>query len=142
MIISQLSIFVENRPGALRELTELLCSRQVNLRALNIAEATDYGVLRLIVDHTETAAGILREAGYVFSVTKVVAAAVPDCVGGLNKLLALLADAQVNIEYMYSVFGHRDGMAYMVFKVSDPEKLDRIFAENQVESTGKRELGA
>lgn len=141
MVIRQLSVFLENRAGRLAEITGLLSENNINLRAINIAEASDYGVLRLIVDHTDQAAEALRKQGVIFSVTPVAAVAVPDIAGGLNQLLKLIAGEGLDIEYMYSVFGREDGKAYMIFKVSDPQKLDRLLEQSSFHSAGKRELG-
>jgi len=126
MTIQQLSVFLENRPGQLCEVTELLAQNDVDMQALNIAETTDYGVLRLIVDAPRKAEAILREHGFLVRETPVVQAPVPDRPGGLNTVLRAIADAEIDIEYMYSVLGRKDGLAYMVFRVDDMEKLDAI----------------
>lgn len=141
MVIRQLSVFLENQAGKLVEVTGCLCREGINIRALNVAEATDYGVLRLIVDHTDEAAEILKRQGYIFSVTQVVSCAVPDEVGGLHKLLCLLSESGFNIEYMYSVFGRDDGLAYMIFRVPNPEELEQSLKDNNVISSGKHRLG-
>ena len=141
MVIRQVSIFLENQTGKLVEVTDLLSKNSVNIRALNVAEATDYGVLRLIVDHTDAAAELLREQGYICSLTQVVSCAVPDEVGGLSRLLKLLAETGFNIEYMYSVFGRRDGLAYMIFRVPNPEELEQVLEQNGIVTSGKHHLG-
>ena len=126
MTIQQLSVFLENRAGQLCEVTELLARNQVDMQALNIAETADYGVLRLIVDAPQKAAALLREHGFIVRETPVVQAPVPDCPGGLSAVLRTIADAEIDIEYMYSVLGQRNGLAYMVFRVDDTEKLDGV----------------
>ena len=126
MTIQQLSVFLENRPGQLCEVTELLAKNGIDMQALNIAETTDYGVLRLIVDAPEKAAALLREQGFIVRETPVVEAPVPDEPGGLNTVLRTIADAGIDIEYMYSVLGQQNGLAYMVFRVDDTEKLDGV----------------
>ncbi len=129
MTIQQLSVFLENRPGQLCEVTELLAKNGIDMQALNIAETTDYGVLRLIVDAPEKTAALLREQGYIIRETPVVQAPVPDKPGGLNAVLRTIAEADIDIEYMYSVLGQQNGLAYMVFRVEDPEKLDSVLRE-------------
>ena len=129
MMIQQLSVFLENRAGQLCEVTELLAQHHVDMQALNIAETADYGVLRLIVDAPQKAAGLLKEQGFIVRETDVVQAPVPDRPGGLNAVLRAIADADIDIEYMYSVLGQKDGLANMVFRVADPEKLDRVLKE-------------
>jgi len=128
MTIQLLSVFLENRAGQLCEVTELLALNNVDMQALNIAETADYGVLRLIVDTPQRAAALLKEHGFIVRETPVVQAPVPDKPGGLNAVLRAIAAADIDIEYMYSVLGQRNGLAYMVFRVADPEKLDGVLA--------------
>ena len=126
MKIQQLSVFLENRAGQLCTVTELLAQNQVDMQALNIAETADYGVLRLIVDAPQRAAALLRDNGFILRETTVVQAPVPDRPGGLKFVLRAIADAEIDIEYMYSVLGQKNGLAYMVFRVDDPDKLDSV----------------
>ena len=128
MTLQQLSVFLENRAGQLCEVTELLAENHVDMQALNIAETADYGVLRVIVDAPQRAAALLKEHGFIVRETAVVQAPVPDRPGGLNCVLRAIADADIDIEYMYSVLGQKNGLAYMVFRVDDPEKLDGVLA--------------
>ena len=126
MTIVQISVFLENRAGQLSSVTELLAQNSVDMQALNIAETADYGVLRLIVDAPLKAAALLREQGFIVRETPVVQAPVPDRPGGLNCVLRTIAEAEIDIEYMYSVLGQRNGLAYMVFRVADVERLDAV----------------
>ncbi len=126
MILQQLSVFLENRAGQLAEVTALLAAHQMNLRAIHIAETADYGVLRLIVDDPDAARALLKEQGYVLSVTPVVAVEVEDQPGGLSKLLEKMAAAQIDVEYMYSVFGTQNGRATMIFRVRETERLEQL----------------
>lgn len=126
MMIQQLSVFLENRAGQLCEVTELLAQHHVDMQALNIAETVDYGVLRLIVDAPEKAEALLKEHGFIIRETAVVCAPVPHEPGGLNTVLRAIADADIDIEYMYSMMGEQNGLANMVFRVADPEKLDEV----------------
>ncbi|MCI9164649.1 MAG: amino acid-binding protein [Oscillospiraceae bacterium] len=128
MTIVQLSVFLENRAGQLSSVTELLAQNSVDMQALNIAETADYGVLRLIVDAPLKAAALLREQGFIVRETPVVQAPVPDRPGGLNCVLRTIAEAEIDIEYMYSVLGQRNGLAYMVFRVADVERLDAVLS--------------
>lgn len=120
-VIHQISIFLENRAGSLSEITRILAESGVNLRALSIAETADYGVLRIIADDTEKATAILLEKGCILSKTPVFVVAVPDEPAGLSKVLELLAEKNVDIEYMYSLFTHQNGKAFMVFRLADEE---------------------
>lgn len=130
MILQQVSIFLENRAGQLAELTSLLASHGLNLRAINLAETSDYGIARLIVSDSAAAAKILAENEVLATATSVVMAAVPDRPGGLNDLLQLLSRENVNVSYMYSIFGQTDGKANMIFSVKEPEAVDALLKEN------------
>ena len=141
MTIQQNSVFLENRAGQLAEITNVLAQNNIDLRAIHIAETTDYGVLRLIADRAQDAANVLLNNGFILSMTPVVAAAVPDRPGGLAQLLTVLAQADVDIEYMYSMFGRGDGLAYMVFRVKDAEQLETILRSHGVTPAAGPDLG-
>lgn len=120
MSMKQISVFVENKPGAMCAMTAVLAGHGIDMRALSLAETEDFGIVRIIVDNVYNAATVLRDAGYVHSVTPVLGVAIPDSPGGLNKVLAVLADADVNVEYMYAFLGAKDAEnAYMIFRVAD-----------------------
>ena len=141
MTIQQLSVFLENRAGQLAEITEILAEHGIDLRAIHIAETTDYGVLRLITSAPHEAANILLEKGCVLSMTPVLAAAVPDKPGGLAKLLSVVAQAGIDVEYMYSMFGNGNGMAYMIFRVADLARLESVLTANGISPSTAEELG-
>jgi len=141
MIVHQISIFLENRAGQLAQVTRVLADNAVDMRAISIAETTDYGVLRLIVDDAEKATSVLLASGYVLSMTPVHVVAVPDQPGGLVPVLEALAEGDLDIEYMYSLFTHREGKAYMVFRNSDEEKFVSLLAAHGVKLATKEELG-
>jgi len=122
-MIHQISVFLENRAGQLSEITGILAEHRIDLRAINIAEAADYGVLRMITDDARLAAAVLSEKNYVVSVTPVVAVAVSDQAGSLNNVLCVISEAGLDLSYMYSSFGKENGVAYMIFRVDAPEKL-------------------
>jgi len=119
MSIHQISVFLENRADQLAEITQLLAENHVNLRAISIAETSDYGVARMIVDDCQKASSILLEHGDILSMTPVWAVEVPDRPAGLAELLAVLAENHIDVEYMYSLFSHDSGYAYMVLRISD-----------------------
>lgn len=119
MNIHQISVFLENRSGQLAELTDLLAKENIDIRAISIAETTDYGLVRMIVDNSKKASDVLLGHGNVLSMTPVLAVEVPDRPAGLAELLKVFEEYAINIEYMYSLFTHREGLAYMVIKVAD-----------------------
>ena len=141
MSVYQISVFLENRTGQLAEITRLLADAGVDIRALSIAETSDYGLARMIVDDCHKASRILLEHGDILSMTPVWAVEVPDEAGGLAQVLNVLAEAHVDVEYMYSLFTHREGHAYMVMRVSDDPKFLSTLGDRKIRLMGAAELG-
>ena len=141
MNIHQISVFLENRTGQLAEITRLLAKANIDIRAISIAETADYGLARMIVDDSHKASAILLEHGDILSMTPVYAVEVPDRPAGLAELLAVLAEAQVDVEYMYSLFTHKEGNAYMVLRISDEPKFLSTLGDKKIRVVGKEELG-
>lgn len=141
MNIHQISVFLENRTGQLAEITRLLAKENVDIRAISIAETADYGLARMIVDDSHKASSILLQHGDILSMTPVWAVEVPDRPGGLAELLEVLANAHVDVEYMYSLFAHQAGKAYMVLRISDEPKFLDALGERQIKVMTKDELG-
>lgn len=141
MNVQQISVFLENRSGQLAEVTRVLADNGIDMRAISIAETADYGVLRLIVDDTEKATGILLSHGFILSMTPVTVVVVPDCAGGLAPVLETIAQGEFSIEYMYSLFTHRAGKAYMVFRITDEAKFTQLLSANGLKTADKEELG-
>ena len=135
MSIKQISVFVENKPGALYALTAVLAQGQVDMRALSLAETSEFGIVRLIVNDLYKATTLLKDAGYVHSLTPVVGVAIPDVPGGLNRVLQVLTDARVNVEYMYAFLGGRDvNHAYMIFRVADEKAAETALAARGIQT--------
>jgi len=141
MNIHQISVFLENRTGQLAEITRLLAKEGVDIRAISIAETADYGLARMIVDDSHKASSILLQHGDVLSMTPVWAVEVPDRPGGLAELLEVLAEAHVDVEYMYSLFAHQEGKAYMVLRISDEPRFLDALGERRIKVMTKSELG-
>ena len=141
MSIHQISVFLENRTGQLAEITRLLAEYHIDIRAISIAETADYGVARMIVDDSRKASDILLQHGDILSMTPVWAVEVPDRPAGLAELLAVLAEKCVDVEYMYSLFTHRDGMAYMVLRISDEAAFTAALEGTDIRVVGNEELG-
>ena len=140
-MVYQISVFLENRAGQFAEITGILAQNHVDLRAISIAETTDYGVLRMIVDNAEKATSILMQHGYLLSMTPVLVVAVPDQPGGIAPVLATLAEGDIDIEYMYSLFTHKDGMSYIVFRVAETEKFVALLESHGITPVTNEELG-
>lgn len=140
MKIHQISVFLENRTGQLAEITRLLAQANVDIRAISIAETADYGLARMIVSDAQAASAILLSHGDILSMTPVWAVEVPDRPGGLSQLLSQLANAHVDVEYMYSLFTHKEGNAYMVMRVSDDPKFLSALGDRKIKLMTKEEL--
>lgn len=120
MSVKQISVFLENKPGVMNSMTEVLAKNNIDMRALSLAETNDFGIVRIIVDDVYSATTVLKEEGFVHSVTPVLGVAIPDEPGGLNKVVAVLMQEQINIEYMYAFLGGKNvDHAYMIFRVQD-----------------------
>lgn len=132
MTVKQISVFVENKPGKLSELTEVLRRNSIDMRALSIAEAEDFGVVRIIVNDSYNTACVLRDAGYVLSITPVLAAAIPDEPGGLAHILEALGEAGINLEYTYAFLSRQKGLAYMIMRVGDNEKAIEALSQKGI----------
>ena len=135
MSLHQISVFLGNRPGELNKMTRTLAEGGVNMRALSLAETTDFGVARVIVDNEARAVEVLQKADFVARRTPVLAYEIPDEAGGLNKLLTCFTEAGINIEYMYSCLaGVENKKAYMIFRVSDTSEAEAALADKGVKA--------
>ena len=140
MSVNQLSVFLENKPGTLKKMCDVLAKHEIDMRALSLSEADGFGIARVIVDDVIATAGVLSDADFVNSLVPVVAAAIPDEPGGLGNILKIFADAEVNIEYMYAFLGRKEGQAYMIFKVADVKDAEAALRENGVRPVGQDEI--
>jgi len=122
MKIKQLSIFLENRAGRLAHVTNVLGNAGINLLALSLADTTDFGILRVIVDDVENARQVLQDNHIICMINDVTAVEVSDEPGGLAKILNLLLEKDVNVEYMYAFSERQTGRAALVFRFDDPDK--------------------
>ena len=140
MTVKQISVFVENKPGQLAEFTRLLEEQQIDMRALSIAETQDFGILRLIVDDPYKTLNVAKEAGYICAVTPVLAVEISDTPGSLVKMLTALGQNDINVEYTYAFITRKKDVAYMVFRVNDPEKATRVLIKNQIRPIAQDDL--
>ena len=140
MSIKQISVFLENKPGTLKKMTGVLADHQIDMRALSIAETKDFGIARIIVDDVLAAVGVLKDADFVASLTSVLAVAVPDEPGGLDKMLQIFADAKVNIEYMYAFITVSKQFAYVVLRVEDNAAAEKILTEHGITLVNEEDM--
>lgn len=132
MRAEQISVFLENRTGRLAEVSAVLAKAQINIRALSLADTSDFGVLRLIVDNNEKAKEALKNAGFTVGKTNVVAVEVEDRPGGLHKILNLLFQSGINVEYMYAFVQQSGSNAVMIFRFDQTDKALNVLTENQI----------
>ena len=143
MSVKQISVFLENRPGTLHNLTKILADGGIDLRAMSVAETKDFGIARMIVDDLYHAATVLKDAGFVNSLTPVIAVAVDDVKGGLARVLEEFEKADVNVEYMYSALASKaTGQAYMIMRVTDTEAAEKTLSGMKVRLVTQEELSA
>lgn len=133
MAIKQLSIFVENREGTLVTVTDAIAKAGVDIRAMSVADTNDFGIFRLIVTDIDKAKQALDEAGAFVSITEVVAVALEDKPGALAKVVKILADSSINIEYMYAFITVSKQFAYVVLRVADNAETEKILTENGIQ---------
>ena len=133
MTVNQISVFLENKPGTLTAMTGLLAESGIDMRALSLAETNDFGIVRIIVDDVYKATTVLKDGGFIHQLTPVLAVLIPDEPGGLHKVLEVLREAAVNVEYMYAFLGGDDvNHAYMIFRVQDVKKAGAALAAKGV----------
>lgn len=116
MTVKQISVFLENKPGKLAAFTKLLSDNNIDIRAISIAEASDFGIIRMIVEDVYNAATLLKDSNYICSVTDVLAVEVKDEAGALASIITVLGEAGVNVEYMYALTNRLKGLAFMIIR--------------------------
>ncbi len=134
MLIKQLSIFVENKPGRLADITEVIAKAGIDIRAISVADTTDFGILRLIVNKPDEACAALKAAGLTVTLTSVIAVGIDDEPGKFSVALRLLADANIVVEYMYAFLSRDRGKAYVILRVDNEEKAVEVLNSDGVES--------
>ncbi len=139
MEVKQISVFLENRSGQLAHICRVIANAGIDMKALNIAETTDYGVLRIITDRPLKTLSVLGSEGLVCTICNVVAVTVPNAPGGLAGILDVIAERNISIEYMYSMFGGNGTKnAIMVFQTAEEPK---VFSEAGLEVLASQDLG-
>lgn len=132
MSVKQISVFVENKKGRLAEITALLAKNNIDISALSIADTTDFGILRLIVNQPELAEKVLKEAGLAVKSTDVIAIGVEDRPGGLSEALKLLDQNHISIEYMYAFVGKNEKKALVIIKTESPDLAVKVLTDANI----------
>jgi hypothetical protein len=132
MKVEQISVFLENKPGALAEVTRILGEGGVNIRALSLADTKDFGILRLIVNDNEKAREVLGRKGFTVRKTEVVAVEVPDRPGGLAEILKVLSEASINVEYLYAFVQQSGENAIIIFRFDEIDRAIAVLSEKKM----------
>ncbi len=139
-MIKQVSVFVENRPGSLTDVTSALTEAHVNIRAVASFDTPEFGILRMVVDQAEKAKEYLTSKGFVVRLTDVIGVELEDKKGNLNRMLSILADSGININYIYSFVIRQGAAPVMVFNTDDYEKAAKVLKEADVKVVDESEL--
>jgi len=132
MKVKQISVFLENKSGRLAQVTRALGHNNINIRALSIADTTDFGILRLIVNDPDSAYKVLKDSGFTVSTTDVIAVEVKDDPGGLANILEILQKVNINIEYLYAFLQKATNAALVVFRVEQIDEAIKVLQANNV----------
>jgi hypothetical protein len=142
MKLTQISVFLENRKGRLSQVCGILGENSVNIRALTIAETDEFGVLRMVVDNPDKALAVLKKNDMVASVTQIVAVEVDDTPGGLARILKVVTQENLNIEYMYGFVEKKSDRALMVFRFDEPDRAIKVLKAAGVNVVGQKDVEA
>jgi len=140
MTVKQLSVFVENKPGKLMEALEALAESGIDLRAISLADTSDFGILRAIVNRPDHAYEVLSESGFLVKTNNVLAVVIGDKPGGLASVVRLLSEGNVNIEYTYAFVAHSRDHAYVILRVDNNDEAINILNKNEVTLLTEKEL--
>ncbi len=141
MSVKQISVFMENKPGALLSMTTVLAESRIDMRAFTLAETSDFGIVRIIVNDVYKASTVLKDMGFVYSISSVLGVVIPDVPGGLNQVLQILTEEDVNVEYMYAFQGGKNiNGAYMIFKVADAKKAASVLTGRGIKLIDQEDL--
>jgi len=132
MKTKQISIFIENRSGRLAKITTALGNANVNIRAMSLADTSDFGILRLLVNNTQKAKATLVDHGFTVRISEVIAVAIPDIPGALGNLLSIMEHAGLNVEYMYAFVEKNMDQAVIIFHFDDTDKAIETLMENDI----------
>ena len=140
MKLTQISVFLENRKGRLYDVCSLLGNHGVNIRALTIAESPEFGILRMVVDKPKDAVSILKRKGFIAKLTDIVAVEVDDRPGGLARVLQVLYDNSINVEYMYGFVEKFSDKALLVFRFDSLDKAISVLKKNRINIVGAKAM--
>jgi len=141
-VVRQLSVFLDNKPGSLAEMARFLADRNINLRALSLAETRDFGTARLIVAETDVCTTALKEGGFNFIESDVLAVEVEDRPGGMADILEIIAGEHINVEYIYATVGSSSNYAIIILRVEDPIRAYMTLHADGVKILSEKDIRA
>lgn len=141
MAIKQISIFLENKQGTLVQITQVFADLKINLKAMSLADSTDFGIARIIVDNPDEIVTEIQQKDYIAKINDVIAIEIPDETGSLNSILKLLAENGRNVEYMYGFTGKKTNSAYMIMRTTDVEKAEGVLKNAGIKTLDQKDLG-
>lgn len=131
-MLKQVSVFAENKKGRLAAIMEIISGNKIDIRGLSIADTTDFGIVRMVVDDAENAVAILKKNDCIASIANVLAFTIDDKAGALNTVIKLLGENDISIEYCYSLMGNKEKTADIIIKTDEPEKAEKVLAGNEI----------
>ncbi len=140
-MLNQISVFVENKTGRLASVMQVLTDNSVDIRAMTIADTTDFGIVRLVVKNADSALKLLKENGFTANITQVAAFSVPDQPGGMYSVIDAFESAGINIEYCYSLVTNKEGRASVAVRVDDNDKAVKVLEEKGIPQISEEDLG-
>ena len=140
MYIQQISVFIENKPGNLADLNNFLAKHQIDMRALEVADSSDYGIIRIIVDDPYNTLTLLKDNLWICKLTPVIGAKIPDTPGAMAKALSILAAENISVEYVYAFLARGTDDALMIFRVEDNERVATLLKKNGVKIIDQEDL--
>lgn len=140
MNVQQVAVFLEHKPGRLAEISHCLAENNINIRALSLADTTDFGILRLVADDTDKAKRVLKENGFTVGITEIIAVSAEDKPGGMDKVLQLVSKASLNVEYMYAFTQKKGESGILLFKFDEPDRARIILKEGGIRVLSSEEV--
>ncbi len=132
MQIKQLSVFIENKKGRLAEITKVLGDNKIDIRAISVADTSDFGILRIIVDRPEEAMEALKTAGMTVSLSDIIVVAVSDSPGAFSQVVQILSDNDIGIEYVYAFMSRDKGKAFVIIRADNIKKAASVLSDNDI----------
>ena len=132
MFIQQLSVFIENKPGRLAEITGILGEHNIDIRAVSISDTKEFGILRVIVTQPKETEKLLKAAGYTVSITHVIAIGIEDQPGGLAAAMRVLYENRISVDYMYAFLSKSDKPASVILRLNDNERAAAVLKDNGI----------